>query len=1218
MNRKLVYTLLFLLLGVTVITSCRDDFFYEDGVIGEGSANISATVSFHPLISALDENSRAAGNAIKNITKLQVVIYTYKEGKGEFFKSLTFEGDNLNIIKEDEENYTNTDMPAPYDKKHQAEERTAQASFELKDIPFGRYYMYVVGNYYGEDFTKETVPTPGDLKAVTVEWNETNLSANAQMFGCLATDAQSDYNDHLLTINRKSVDLHAWIKRLASKLTLVFDGSGLHEGIFVYINKATIRDIPKFCHFGADNSPFKKDGKYASRENIPANFSDSIIAAGESLFYNEKGKVSSTTPENATSTDYEYIRNHWMQIDKATKAAGAVDTINNTPVLHSESAQALYFYENCQGAYDDQEKYNKNQDWDKVGNKITEGETDKEDYKDEVICGTYVEVEGYYSANYNGYLSSGPIKYRFMLGQDVDYNYNAFRNRHYKLTLRFKGYANQPDWHIEYEDEEPGLYPPEEFLMSYMYNVRHEMPIRLTGYPTKVTMQIVENNWAPYDPDEPDLVPPPVIENPNENGLPFEWNRPVYEGDQYYYGLHSIDGNKSTPYASGIVNGAPTWVKDQVTPIWVGFLALQAPTGYEDENKPLPAGIYNIRYPDGGENFYDREYTITGIKNYFYGKEDNNETEKGVLIRQANHIPLYENVYNIPGKENLSNKELKTFNSGEDNSRRGRNSYKAGLNADGSVTIYVPMFTQPKDMGYISGFSGNNPYEAYNRKAVVKITAKYEGDVTIVKYVPIFQTKRIVNPKAVWRTWNDKTSFLVTLMSLEDYKDKDFTPLESIGLWEAWIATPEKESEPYDSPTFELEAVGGAAKKDGKIIGITGSVISFRIKFNGVDKNATDCGKIIVHYHDNNCEHSIYVRQGYNVPVKVTDGEADPYWSSYAVFSFDSADDSYDGVFKPERSNGSWKFPNYEIPGLKATLTVNPLALGTMYKRGNYAEGIRIINNTEYPVKKEPGELTLTKSSINPTEKNNWNDITGIPFLSYSYSSTVWNSSDQNATDNWKWSQFESTVPDELSDNTYRYDLPTIEDYQLLMRQGFGIGVAYADGATETARSTDEAFGFFNEDNKARENTKGMRGFIVYNLKNFNQIFFPLGYSGVGRRTIQNPDGKPGLLRYGNQAEVLKAAPILLPDESNKREYNNQFRPIPYNNPNNPGVIYWAKKKGDNEAYGMDMNYFDLNFAPQDYAICFVDYGDAIPIKPVIRNLNSNNSTRKPRKKKTR
>ena len=76
-------------------------------------------------------------------------------------------------------------------------------------------------------------------------------------------------------------------------------------------------------------------------------------------------------------------------------------------------------------------------------------------------------------------MGRGPIKYRFMLGKDVITDYNAERNHHYKLTLKFKGYANDADWHIEYEEPEPGIEVPNPYYISYLYNRTMNLPVKL-------------------------------------------------------------------------------------------------------------------------------------------------------------------------------------------------------------------------------------------------------------------------------------------------------------------------------------------------------------------------------------------------------------------------------------------------------------------------------------------------------------------------------------------------------------------------------------------------------------------------------------------------------------------------------------------------------------------------------------------------------------------
>ena len=79
MKRKItIYTLLCILfIG---IVSCKDDLYIDDEKIGEGECMISGTVKFKPLTPTLNGNSRAAGNAIKAINSLCVLLYN-EEGK---------------------------------------------------------------------------------------------------------------------------------------------------------------------------------------------------------------------------------------------------------------------------------------------------------------------------------------------------------------------------------------------------------------------------------------------------------------------------------------------------------------------------------------------------------------------------------------------------------------------------------------------------------------------------------------------------------------------------------------------------------------------------------------------------------------------------------------------------------------------------------------------------------------------------------------------------------------------------------------------------------------------------------------------------------------------------------------------------------------------------------------------------------------------------------
>lgn len=101
-------------------------------------------------------------------------------------------------------------------------------------------------------------------------------------------------------------------------------------------------------------------------------------------------------------------------------------------------------------------------------------------------CGTYIEVEGYYISNTVANPGKGKIIYRFMLGKDTERDYNAERNFHYKLTLRFRGHANDVDWHIEY-DEDEGIYAPNPYYISYLYDHEMMLPLKIKGHPRRQT-----------------------------------------------------------------------------------------------------------------------------------------------------------------------------------------------------------------------------------------------------------------------------------------------------------------------------------------------------------------------------------------------------------------------------------------------------------------------------------------------------------------------------------------------------------------------------------------------------------------------------------------------------------------------------------------------------------------------------------------------------------
>ncbi len=124
--------------------------------------------------------------------------------------------------------------------------------------------------------------------------------------------------------------------------------------------------------------------------------------------------------------------------------------------MHGENVNALYFYENMQGKGEDGTPTDKRQqvnDEHKNSGVVSyPSGVDPSDiaWKDAKKYGSYIEVKAYYNSN-NSTEKQGEITYRFMLGKDTHLDYNAERNYHYKLTLMFKGWANDVDWHIDYK-----------------------------------------------------------------------------------------------------------------------------------------------------------------------------------------------------------------------------------------------------------------------------------------------------------------------------------------------------------------------------------------------------------------------------------------------------------------------------------------------------------------------------------------------------------------------------------------------------------------------------------------------------------------------------------------------------------------------------------------------------------------------------------------------
>lgn len=815
---------------------------------------MSATLSFTPMQVGLD--TRASGIAINSFNDVCVVVYTTD---GKFFtKFMANERNDDNSYKYgykyEKEGNTQypTDSPtqtpgndddSSYD--HSSEAKTPKATFSYKNLPYGKYRIYAVANLGMLD--DKITADEETLKAHEVEWKE-KVSDNDSMFGYFTLeDDQSSlgFNAPEIIVNKPNVKLHCWMKRTVSKVTIAFDPSGLKEAVTVYIKSVTIHDIPNKCKLGEDNEATAED----------------LIPDGETIYFGDATEG---------STNYE---NDWLKLQKGSGVKGKKN--------HAETDDALYFYENMQGDFEGQKDYLKQQIKEETGTSIDTPGIDEEtgklnDFKDRVHNGTYIEVEGYYVSQNRDKLSKGPIKYRFMLGQNTTYNYNAQRNCHYKLTLKFHGWANQADWHIVYDELEPSIIVPDPYYISYLYNQDMTYPVRVTGMDfirennLHLHAQIIKNNWIPTIEKTDEMADEIIGAYDDING--FAWNKWSYE--------HIYDGAN-----------------------YAGFLSLR-------ENKQPIVGI-GQQYGVAGNEYLEQNYEgIINVTPRYWADYEIQTAGTGFGVCGNTGDGLYD-VVETDSKSMTLNIPMftrpKELIPASDFS--GNNPFYAYVR-EATVRFSLrkkgaPAPDSSKEEGW------NDEYDAF-------FNVKDEnGKDKKVKYVDvtIYQVPRIVNPKAIWRRWDSTEDFHVKLKQLKAAGSKDFIDFTSEGPWRVSI---------LQDPDGLIElstADGQKVTKDSKekyIEGVTGTEIDFWYKPIGTAGSADNarCGIIKVEYHDYTCNHLIFVRQGYDKGMTL--GGAS--WSCYNAVAA-----------KGERTDGDPE--TLSSNSTDVVVTNSPLSIGSFFKR---------------------------------------------------------------------------------------------------------------------------------------------------------------------------------------------------------------------------------------------------------------------------------------------
>ena len=951
MERNIVYSLLCMLF--ICITACMDEpLGGEDDFTPGGKSMISATVEFNPLVPALNGTSRANGNAIESINSIWMLLY---DTEGKLVKDYKIE----NVISTPIDRHELTG--GPY-----AETETHRATFN-QVIPQGRYYIYAVVNLDLTSYSEE-IKTIDGLKNISLEWQD-KIELNNQMFGHFSEDSKENDNvihvtPELLTIN-KNMKLHAWVRRAASKVTIAYDGSQLEEGVFIYLKSVRIKDIPRKCLLGNENQiTDTKD----------------LIANGETINYypessSEPFNYDETWPARITAgmPYYPYEK----KIDENGKTIYEI-----SKDAHSETANALFFYENMQREGRSKKQANANGgianpvEMDENGNykKDENGNViyDTKSYKDEKPYGTYIEVEAYYHSIHEERVGSGRIIYRFMLGKDTDKDYNAERNFHYKLTLCFKNFANDVDWHIEYEEKKPDILLPSKYYISYLYNNSLNMPLKInTGGQKLVALkaEILTNNWAPHNATNLD-----------------------------YAKAHDHAVTPTAPEAP-----------------WNGFLSLRKTKAIILSTSQAQVDVsQGIVYAKDNESYYKEHKR--GERDYDIGNGTHEDDENG------NYTVSYDN-----------EKEI--------------------------VNVSIPLYTRAKQLITNTGYTGNNPYVAYQRHAEVEITATIQDEngkqTKLTGTSDIFQVRRIVNPKGIYRSETKNTPFHVKLMRLPQENGTTFETFPSEGAWRAYVIA-------GDSDFITLNGQNEAK-------GSTGSEIDFKVNFIGkCPENGSRHAIIRVEYHNYSCHHLIFVQQG-NAPVELIPGGT------------------------------KWHTCNL----LSATEEVStPVDEGSLFKFGNVTQPIAASNQTH---EKDGGYW------INITP-NDFKDDVNKDFKIVGTSKTEkWaNITSSTKTNSPEWIN-ELNLPKGGRIASYN-------DYAELFKSEEieqGYGVLYGDEASEPATDRRDVYEYRSE---GTTKGRGMRGCFVYNSTTGRSVFFPIGASGYGRRKNQETNGT-AVLRYANRTE---------------------------------------------------------------------------------------------------
>ena len=1143
MNKNSLIYLILTVISAVGLSSCRDDYFDDYGRPGEGG-NVTMLVDFMPIAEAsLQTRATVAppGDGMSDIKDMCIVVFDTDNKFVDIF--------NLDRSQYHDEVKDRVDSDAS--NNHLAGEiKTVRRTVNL-NLPAGSFYIYAVSNLVTVDKDGNIIKSTydyltqdcdirnlsrQDFRQLRRTWDPENYRNNSEMSGYFTNDERPG-NTVKTTIDDESTvtiaagsRIYCWLRRLASKLTVDFDATGLDPSTTIYLKDIRVLDIAYDCSLIAPNKVDEKTAADSPQGLMSNSRSVHKIQLCEDKDYTDKS---------------ELVYKNWPALSLSHPNLASIEPQTDAlrEISHSNTAKALFFYENMQGEGESKHQ-DAEGDLDAEGNPLPDGiidspnSTDEKDphYKDAMRAGTYVEVRAFYESTAVGNEGRGNIVYRFMLGSNTDHNYDVERNHHYKLTLCFKGYANDYDWHIEYNNVEDPVIMPNPYYISYEYNETLELPITVQGeiVDNKVTAEIIRNDWYPSEQWE---------DKESADGFHFDRKLIKYPtGD--VEAIKQVRQKLKSKLHPEVAAKYPILDNDYEG-VSLGFLSLRKPHGDVVGNHRNPGN--NSAYNAAGNAAY--HWLI------WNGKTDGDPQNKDYIRGNDGTRTLGKRVYEITSKPGET-----VFNSGI-NTDNADGKYRVVVRAGNSkvprrTTLYLPLYTRQRNIIKNTSYSGENPYNTNQRRAQVHYSFTVKDlngkTVPVDTIIDIIQVSKIGNPTGIWRDWNNAAPFHVVMKVLNGPNDTNFRVIQSKGGWSAEVEV--------GSDWIMLN--GGKRK----IFGGAGP-IDFTYRPSGILANSKQvrCGIILVKYHNYTCSHRIFVRQGY-APVKVHDS----------------------GVY--------WHTGNMISKGVEAK---SPLDEGSMFRFGNWDYPIDAVNNVnDKPVWTNYDQNSFRNHSATQFVIAGRTNDDGTPVT------RTWSQISSNPWTNLGWDNYDGKKDGYITVDGVKCRLFKIEDVTRLRDGGeqrltrHQYGVLYADGSHETANTIQEAYGFKASDPNTA--SYGMRGCFVYHLTNGRQIFFPIGTTGYGHRktkgsTLYKAAGDPspypntkndlpeflgwaskpevgeGVLRYAcGRITFMKNT-----ESCYQAHFYDLFRRF--------GAIYWSNDRGsDPMASGdrgsMDLNYFTFDF----------------------------------------